>query len=100
MAIRRFNQIGLAKGSTSIARPRFRRPRTPIKPGDTVVLKYTDGTIDTVIVRETHIIGCNECKYARVGPSCPCYLDQAGFMWCIFGGTSYAVDIDTVLEDL
>jgi hypothetical protein len=101
MAIRRFKQIGVAVDGASTARARFRRPSKPIKPGDTVVLQYTDGRIDTVIVRQTHAIGCNECKYAEVGKSCPCYMDQAGFMCCMFGGSAQvAVDVDTVLEDL
>ena len=99
MAIRRLKQIGVA-GVAMTERPRFRRPHTPIKPGDTVVLKYTDGRIDTVIVRITHNTSCNGCKYAEAGKSCPCCIDHAGFTCCIFGGTSHAVDIDTVLEEI
>ena len=100
MAIRRFKQIGVAGDGSSTARARFRRPSKPIKPGDTVVLQYTDGKIDTVIARIMHSVFCEGCKYAGVGTSCPCYVDQAGFMYCIFGGKSYAVDIDTVMEDI
>jgi hypothetical protein len=100
MAIRRFNQIGVA-GVAKTVRPKFRRPSTPIKTGDTVVLKYTDGRIDTVIaVRHTHTTGCMGCIYDEAGTPCPCYIDQAGFICCIFGGSSYAVPIENVLEGI
>lgn len=99
MAIRRLKQIGVA-GVAMTERPRFRRPHTPIKPGDTVVLKYTDGKIDNLIVRKSHNAGCNWCAYAALGFSCPCYIDQAGFTCCIFGGSAYAVYPEDVLEEL
>lgn len=100
MAIRRFKQIGVAVDGASTARPRFRRPHKPVNHGDTVVLEFADGRIDTVIALKTHITGCSGCRYAIVGTYCPCYVDQAGFMCCIFGATAHAVDPDAVLEDL
>lgn len=100
MAIRRLKQIGVA-GVAMTERPRFRSPHTPLKPGDTVVLKYTDGKTDTVIVRETHKTTCTGCKYAGSGTSfCPYFIDKAGFVSCLFGSASHAVDIATVLEDI
>ena len=102
MAIRRFKQIGVAVDGASMVRARFRRPHTPINPSDTVVLKYTDGSVDTVIAaRQTHTTGCMGCKYAELSIyRCPCYIDQAGFRRCIFGGALQAVDLDTVLEEI
>lgn len=99
MAVRRFKQIGVVCPVT-IVRPRFRRPSKPIKPGDTVVLEYTDGRIDTVIAQENNRT-CYGCKYSGSGSSyCPCCTDKAGISDCIFGDTLYAVDIEAVLEDL
>ena len=99
MPARIIEQIGVYK-SCDKNYPIFNTPIPPINSGDTVVLKYLDGSTDVITMRANDLSAaprCAFCEYGKHTESCPVHYQ--GDWYCIFD-YGYAISVDRILEEL